>query len=169
MILDALFLIFILVCAVSDLAVRKVYNVAIIPALILGLGFNLMYHGLAGLGWALLGIIAGFAILLPFYLLGGMGAGDVKFLAACGALMGLTFMVWGALYGAVFGGIYAVVLLALNKRALRTLKEIVSGLFVYITTRNRTAVTFTQTAPLHVPYVVFLTAGMLLHWLEVKR
>ena len=45
-------------------------------------------EGAAGLWTALLGLLAGFVLLLIPYLLGGMGAGDVKALAALGALLG---------------------------------------------------------------------------------
>jgi len=147
---------------------RKVYNAIVLPALLLGLGLNLMYHGTAGLAWSLLGAAAGFAFLFPAYLLGGVGAGDVKFLAACGALVGLKFLAWGTLYGAVIGGIYSIILLVVNRKALQTLKEVFTGLFLFLTLRSRESINFDKGKSIHIPYVVFLSAGMLVHWLEVS-
>jgi prepilin peptidase CpaA len=56
-------------------------------------------------GWGL-----GLAVFLPFFLLRGMGAGDVKLLAALGAWVGPGVVVWVALYGAVAGAVFAVAL-----------------------------------------------------------
>ena len=55
-------------------------------------------------GWAV-----GAALFLPLFALGGMGAGDVKLLAAIGAWLGPTGALWTGLYGALAGGIMAVV------------------------------------------------------------
>ena len=45
-------------------------------------------HGWRGAGSALLGTLAGASVFLIFYLLGGMGGGDVKLMAGFGALLG---------------------------------------------------------------------------------
>jgi prepilin peptidase CpaA len=51
-------------------------------------------------GWGV-----GFAFFLPFFALGGMGAGDVKLLAALGAWLGPTQAVWLALFSLIAGGV----------------------------------------------------------------
>jgi prepilin peptidase CpaA len=56
------------------------------------------------------GAVFGFAILILPYAAGGMGAGDVKFLAAIGAWLGLEPMFAVALVGCLATGAYAVVL-----------------------------------------------------------
>jgi prepilin peptidase CpaA len=45
---------------------------------------------------------------MPWFLLGGMGAGDVKLLAALGAWVGPSAAVWMALYAGIAGGVFAV-------------------------------------------------------------
>jgi prepilin peptidase CpaA len=55
------------------------------------------------------GIIAGLALWLPFYVMGWLGAGDVKLYAAAGAWLGPARAVEGALVGALFGAVLAVV------------------------------------------------------------
>jgi prepilin peptidase CpaA len=61
--------------------------------------------------------VAGFAIFLIFYLLGGMGGGDVKLMAGFGALLGFHRLVEAALWTAGVGGLIAAGVLGV--RALR--------------------------------------------------
>ena len=60
------------------------------------------------------GATLGFAVFLVFYLLGGMGGGDVKLMAGFGSLLGPGAILWAAWIAAVAGGLmaaaYAVVL-----------------------------------------------------------
>jgi prepilin peptidase CpaA len=80
-----------LVVAVSvfDWRERRIPNVLVFPAAGLGLGLNL-YQGWNGLVFGLKGLAAGFLLLFIPYLVGAMGAGDVKLLAAIGAFLGAT-------------------------------------------------------------------------------
>ena len=74
--------------AVHDLKTRRIPNMLTGSALLCGLGLHLALGGVAGLGLAALaGLLAGGALLI-FYLAGGMGAGDVKLMAAVGCLAG---------------------------------------------------------------------------------
>jgi len=61
-----------------------------IPAAALagGFGWQIGQHGWRGAVTALAGTVVGFAVFLIFYLLGGMGGGDVKLMAGFGALAG---------------------------------------------------------------------------------
>ncbi|ULG69958.1 A24 family peptidase [Marinobacterium sediminicola] len=54
------------------------------------------------------GIGVGLAILLPFYLTGGMGAGDVKLMAAIGSFIGPSAVLMAAAFSLVIGGCVAV-------------------------------------------------------------
>jgi prepilin peptidase CpaA len=73
--------------AFSDVRERRIPNVLVFPAALLGLGLNSL-TGLAGLTHAAIGLTAGFTLLFLSYLSGGMRAGDVKFFAAIGAFTG---------------------------------------------------------------------------------
>src|SRR5436309_3229359 len=78
-----------LVLAVSifDLRERRIPNFLVLPAACIGLGLNL-YGGWDGLLFSAQGLAVGLTLLFVPYLLGAMGAGDVKFLAAIGAFVG---------------------------------------------------------------------------------
>ena len=80
---------------------------------------NILYYGFEGLKLSFLGFLAGLGILIIPYLFGGMGAGDVKLLAFVGAAKGVTFVVNSAIYMAFVGGVISLVILILNKQAVR--------------------------------------------------
>src|SRR5262249_39667660 len=69
--------------------------------------------GWAGLSDSALGVLLGFGVLLVFYLMGGMGAGDVKLMAGVGAWLGAGLTLAVFLASALAAGIYAVVLILL--------------------------------------------------------
>jgi prepilin peptidase CpaA len=73
----------------SDLKTRRIPNYLTLGCLLAGLGYQLGSLGLRGLLDGFMGMGLGFGLLIFFYLRGGMGAGDVKALAALGAWLGL--------------------------------------------------------------------------------
>ena len=72
----------------GDARTRRIPNYLTLIAALSGLGFQFGAHGWTGLGQGLLGLCVGFALMIGFYLKGGMGAGDIKALAALGAWLG---------------------------------------------------------------------------------
>ena len=57
------------------------------------------------------GGLTGLALLLPFYLMGGMAAGDVKLLATLGLFAGPLLTIDIALLSCLTGGVWAIVIL----------------------------------------------------------
>ncbi len=113
-------LLFALVTTVTDLWKFKIYNVVTVPLLISGLVYHSIVGGIPGFGASLLGAVFGFGILVLFYVMGGMGAGDVKLMAAVGAwlCLPLTFHVFIA--SSLAAGLYSVVLLVVNSSLVET-------------------------------------------------
>jgi prepilin peptidase CpaA len=74
--------------AVHDLSSRRVPNRLTGGSLVCGLGLHLLLGGPRGLGSAAAAGLLGGSAFLVFYLAGGMGAGDVKLMAAVGCLTG---------------------------------------------------------------------------------
>ncbi len=103
--------------AVDDLARRQIANWIPAAALAGGLGWQIGQHGWWGWLYALGGAAAGFGVFLIFYLLGGMGGGDMKLMAGFGALLGASRLLEAALWTAGVGGLLALGVLAF--RALR--------------------------------------------------
>ena len=85
------------VAAATDLFEHRIPNLLTAPALATGLLIHTLTEGHAGMMVALTGMVVGLAALLPFYLLRGMGAGDVKLMAVVGSFLGPL----GALHAAL--------------------------------------------------------------------
>jgi len=100
------------VASAFDLATRRVPNVLTFGTAAAALIFGLVTQGSSGLGWALAGWAVGCTLFLPWFLLGGMGAGDVKLLAGLGAWLGPMGALWAALYAGLIGGPLALIVAA---------------------------------------------------------
>jgi len=105
------------VCAATDAARRKIYNVVVFPSLLLAVVGHLATGGWQAASTSLLGMGAGLAVLIVPYLLGGMGAGDVKLLALVGALQGAAFAVSAAIYMALLGFFLSIVYLLFQRKS----------------------------------------------------
>lgn len=113
------------VSAVTDVGTRRIPNWLTGGTLLLGLIVNTLTGGWSGLALAGAGAALGLALLLPFFAMNVMGAGDVKLLAALGAVVGPRELISVALYAAVAGGVLSAIILARQGRLMVTLEEIV--------------------------------------------
>jgi prepilin peptidase CpaA len=71
--------------------------------------------GLNGLIFSLKGIFLGVGVLLIPYLMGGMGAGDVKLMGAVGSFLGAKATLEAIIFIALAGGIYALALILIRR------------------------------------------------------
>ncbi len=99
---------------VDDLRRRQIANWIPVVALVSGLAWQVSQSGWRGALDSVLGTVAGFAVFLVFYLLGGMGGGDVKLMAGFGALLGARRLFEASLWTAGIGGLLAVAVLAIR-------------------------------------------------------
>lgn len=98
------------VACVSDLRTRLIPNPLVLLIIATGVAFAVVTNpGISGLTHAGAGLLTGFAVWFPFYLLRMMGAGDVKLFAAAATFLGARGAIEGALYTALFGGALALV------------------------------------------------------------
>lgn len=93
----------------EDLWRRNISNWIPASALLGALLVQCLNSGWQGLLNWFLGAVCGFSVFLVFYLLGGMGGGDVKLMAGFGALLGPSRLLEAALLTAGIGGIIAMV------------------------------------------------------------
>lgn len=119
-----------LVACVTDVQSRRIPNLLTFGAAGVAVVTHTVSGGLSGLGTASGGWLLGAALFLPFFALGGMGAGDVKLLAALGAWLGPRETFWVAIYASMAGGVMAVAL-ALASGYLRTALANLRNLVTY--------------------------------------
>jgi prepilin peptidase CpaA len=107
------FVILLLAASVFDLSTRRVPNWLVV--LVLGVGIAVAMTGATSYGafrsW-ILGCGVGLLLWLPLWLLGMLGAGDVKFFAAASGWIGPTLSWRAAVLAALLGGVMAVAMLA---------------------------------------------------------
>ena len=114
---------------ITDLRTRRIPNALTFPAAIGALLFHGFAAGIGGVGVSAAGWSLGAALFFPIFALRGMGAGDVKLLAAVGAWLGPVAVLSVALITAVAGGI-AGIAVALGHGYLGTALTNVWGLMV---------------------------------------
>ena len=95
----------------QDLLFHRISNRLTGSLLCAGLAIRMLAGAWGGLEQSLLGVLVGLGCLLPFYIARAMGAGDVKLLAATGALLG-PYDVWiAAICTLLIGAVLAVMYL----------------------------------------------------------
>ena len=100
--------------ALIDIRSRKIPNFLTFPTILTAFLFHLFTTGPEGLLYSLKGLGLGFALLIPFYAGGGMGAGDVKLMSAVGAVVGAGQILKIFLLTTISGAIYAIVLMLIR-------------------------------------------------------
>jgi prepilin peptidase CpaA len=98
-----------LAAAAWDVRARRIPNALVACAALLGAGFAVAQLGVRnGLALALSGFVVGLVIWLPAWLLGMIGAGDVKLFAAGAAWLGPMAALRASLFAALAGGLLAI-------------------------------------------------------------
>lgn len=163
-------LLLLLVIAWEDVKTRRIPNLYTFAGALAGLCYHWGCNGWAGLSDGLLGLALGLVLLLLPYALGGMGAGDVKTMAAMGAWLGprLTFHLF--LYTGLAGGLIIVGVLVRRGELLVKLRRAWIFLLNWVLSRPAGAGPPPPPTPrsndYRVPYGLALALGMVaLAWL----
>jgi prepilin peptidase CpaA len=94
--------------AAIDVRIRRVPNVLTAAIALVGLGLAATGLGRVGIWLSFAGCLVGLALMLPGYLIGAMGGGDVKLLAAVGTLLGPGATLRAFVASAIAGGLIAI-------------------------------------------------------------
>ena len=106
-----------IVALITDLRDRRIPNILVLAGLVIGVAGHVWFSGVTGLVLAASGMCVGLLCLLPFYISGGMGAGDVKLMAMCGAFLGPVHVVVAAVAALVVGGVIGTVWFSMQLRS----------------------------------------------------
>ncbi len=149
----------------SDVKTKRIPNYLSFGGALAGLGFQLGAHGWAGLAEGFLGMLLGFALLIFFYVKGGMGAGDVKALAALGAWLGPLPTLFLFCYMAFCGVLLMVIFLWWKGQLLDKTRQLRDFLLNWVLLRSHRQIPKTERpAPAllqdGLPYAVAMAMGM---------
>jgi prepilin peptidase CpaA len=158
-----------LTASVTDARERRIPNWLSAGALLCGLGLHFLSGSWRELGSSVAALLICGVVFLLFYLAGGMGAGDVKLIAAEGALLGLSRVPALLIYTALCGGLLAIVIAAKNGRIRSTAFNVIE-----ITSHHRRhglarhpELNILNSDSLRLPYALPITAGVILTiWLQ---
>jgi prepilin peptidase CpaA len=153
-------LLLISIAAVNDIATRRIPN----RLLLAGLACALLLHLFSAapgrsLFAAFEGMLTGFLIFLPFYLLRGMAAGDVKLMAVIGAFTGPGVAFEIALLTWCVGGLMALVTILLRGRLRLALDNLRCMLFGVLPGGVGLAASAPQNSAGSMPYGLAIAAG----------
>lgn len=118
-------IVLVIVAASTDIVTRRIPNRVIVIGLAAALCVQVWLRGLTdgSLVW-LAGAACGFALLLPFYLVRGMAAGDVKLLLTIGAWVGPAMTFHIALVTLLIGGVWSVGLVVGRRRVAQLMANL---------------------------------------------
>lgn len=151
---------FILNICITDTFHAKITNIANLGLILAGTSYNLYLAGFAGFITSLLGLITGLLLLIIPYLMGGMGAGDVKALAALGALLGPASVFQVFLYIALVGGAMAILHYAMADNFINKCRSFFTTLRTFVYTWNfRLFIPDRQGERLRFPYAAAIGFG----------
>ncbi len=160
-------IIILVISSVTDLYQRRIPNLVTYPTICIALATYSFIGGLNGFLFSLYGLSFGFVVFLIPYLMGGMGAGDVKLMGAVGAVLGFKQTIIALLFVAIAGGVIALGLIVYR----RTFKQTLSRIFVsclFLGAHNDTSLLkldkngLTQDG---IPFAVAITSGVCLFFI----
>lgn len=144
---------------VIDIRTRRIPNPISLGGIVVGVACWAWLSGWAGVAHAGLGMLVGFSLFLPFYLARGMGAGDVKLMAAVGAFLGPGHAFFAALAVAIVGGVLAAIAAWRDGRLAEALRGSLAVLF-----RAASAKTLENSSQSEsIPYGLAIALGVLLY------
>jgi prepilin peptidase CpaA len=157
--------------SVYDIRSSRIPNVLTASSIAVGLLLHLALGGWSQFAFAILAGLIGGGLFLLFFLLGGMGAGDVKLMAAVGCLAGLGSLSRVLIATVVVGGALAA-LLALYRGSLRQTITNVAALAVHYQENGLSRhddLNLQNALTLRMPYAVPIAIGcMAALWMLVE-
>lgn len=101
----------ILLASWIDFSQKRVPNWLNLTLILSGFAVQAAFHGWAGVGTGFFGMLTGFGLLILPWMMNGMGAGDVKLMAAIGVWLGPKLTLYSFALGAMIGGLAAIVMI----------------------------------------------------------
>lgn len=118
-----LLILLVLTASIVDVRKQRIPNWLTIAGVITAIALNTFLFETEGLWYSTEGLLVAFAVYFVLYLLRGMGAGDVKLMAAVGAAVGWRNWLGILFLTAIIGGVAALVLAVSKGRVRKTFRN----------------------------------------------
>ena len=150
--------------AIEDLRSRRIPNWLTFSLVLSSIAQSFMSGHLVSPSMSLLGFAVGFGIPLILFLIGALGGGDVKLLAAFGAWLGPGTVCWAAIYGAIAGGLLAIPWLLVRGRLKQTLANVwgLLGFWRLAGIKPHPGLTLDTPGAIRMPYALPVSIGALI-------
>ncbi|MCI5208700.1 MAG: prepilin peptidase [Candidatus Electrothrix sp. ATG2] len=163
-------LIILIICTVIDLSHHRIPNQLTCPTLLVALLMYSLNSGVDGLLFSLSGAAMGFVVFFLPYLMGAVGAGDVKLMTAVGAVLGFHQTVAALLLIALAGGGLALGHMLYRGTAKETFSRMVKMVWLGLTlvVHRDPSLLQVDKKKLHqdgIPFAVAITAGVYLFFI----
>lgn len=158
-----------LAAAVTDVQQHRISNKLTYPAFGIGLLLRSYFYGWHGLLSGLGGFLLAGGIVFIFYAVRAMGAGDLKLLAALGAVVGTQDVITILLATAIAGGVVALIYIAIRGRLGKTLRNLGSLLKFHFLAgwQAHPELNLDNPEALRMPYGIAIAAGTLYTFVSV--
>ncbi|MDB5053111.1 MAG: peptidase [Bacilli bacterium] len=114
-----------------DIRSRKIPNWLTVSGITSGVLYHLLSGGVDGILFSVYGLFLGFALLFIVYLMGALGAGDVKLFAAIGAITGTEFTLDSMIYAMIYAGIIGCFILLSRQQFVRKISAIFKLFYLF--------------------------------------
>lgn len=145
----------------ADYRSRTIPNRLTLTALLAALACHTVVGGPQGFAAATLGALVGGGILLVGWLLGWMGAGDVKLMAAVGAWLGWPVSLTATLAALLAGGVIALTVAARHRALGRSVRG-AAAMGMWMALRQGPASSAVAASGLRFPFAAAILAGTLI-------
>ena len=161
------FIISLMTVSYTDLYYRKIPNYLTFSTVILALFTYAIIGGLEGFLFSFYGLTIGFIIFLVPYLLGGMGAGDVKLMCAVGSVLGTSHIVASLIFIALIGGVISIIKIIQRKNKKQVLINI-TNMFLFASTNQKGSLFKIEKDKLKqegIPFGIAISGGVFLYFI----
>lgn len=150
---------------IYDTVSHRLPNYYLLLGLLVAIGWQAWTAGWGGIISGGAGFLTGFALFFPFYVLGGMAAGDVKLMAVVGSFIGVAGALWAVAYSLMAGSVLGVIYLLYKGH----LGKFMVRYWAMAATRSRIAAEEDDAARHRFPYAIAIAAGTLLslYWTPI--
>lgn len=157
-----------IVCsAITDIRSGRIYNKVTYPAIAFGLLWSWFPWSSTTVAASFEGFLIAAILLGGLTLVGGMGGGDAKLMAALGAIKGYPFVVNDIFYSFLVGGAMALAVAIWQGRLYSVLKRVFGTLMSVLKLRSVQPAGLSDIESYKIPFGVAICVGTL--WTQLNQ